>query len=116
MNLTFEHPSKYLKPNGGHYHYGAIHAARKKARLEALDKAMQFIADTQEFPTPTTYRIIWNHFGTIQPDDDNVVASIKAYKDGACQALRINDKDLRLRGVDFIRDKATKKTFTLILE
>lgn len=66
--------------------------------------------------TPTTYRIVWNHYGHVQPDDDNVVARIKSYKDGVCDLLGINDKNLRLRGVDFVSTAHNKKTFTFIIE
>jgi hypothetical protein len=109
----------------------AVSAARKKARSIAAAAAYQQIAENSPCPlttadipayfatrhnTPTTYRIIWNHWGTTQPDDDNVVARIKSYKDGICELIGINDKNLRLRGVDFIRDKTTAKTLTLIIE
>jgi hypothetical protein len=108
-----------------------ISAARKKARALAAEATVQLLEQevgctlsNEEIPTiynlrhttPTTYRIIWNHWGTQQPDDDNVVARIKSYKDGICELIGINDKNLRLRGVDFIREKATKKTLTLIIE
>ena len=109
----------------------AVSNARKKCRaiacaatIKQLEQETGCTLTPAEIPaiyttrhrTPTIYRIVWNHWGTTQPDDDNVVARIKSYKDGICDALQINDKTLRLRGVDFIRDKATAKTLTFILE
>lgn len=131
MQFLLPHPPSSLSPNGNKAHYMAISAARKKCRSIAAAAAYQQIAETAPCPltpadipdyfatrynTPATYRIIWNYWGTVQPDDDNVVARIKSYKDGICELIGINDKNLRLRGVDFIRDKATKKTLTLIIE
>jgi hypothetical protein len=30
-------------------------------------------------------------------DDDNAIASVKAYLDGICEAFRVDDKDIRFR-------------------
>lgn len=131
MHILLPHPPTALNPNGNRAHYMRISAARKKARaiaaaatVKLLEQEVGCTLSHAEIPTiynlrhttPTTYRIIWNHWGTQQPDDDNVVARIKSYKDGICDALQINDKTLRLRGVDFIRDKTTAKTLTIIIE
>lgn len=131
MHLLLPHPPAALSPNGNGTHYMGIATARKKARaiaaaatVKLLEQEVGCTLSRAEIPTiytlrhttPTTYRIIWNHWGTVQPDDDNVVARIKSYKDGICDALQINDKNLRLRGVDFIRDKTTAKTLTIIIE
>lgn len=109
----------------------AVSAARKKARSIASSAALALLNQESPCPlnaddapaffatrhaAPSTYRVIWNHWGTTQPDDDNIVARIKSYKDGVCELIGINDKNLRLRGVDFIRDKYTAKTLTLIIE
>jgi Holliday junction resolvase RusA-like endonuclease len=131
MQFLLPHTPAALSPNGNRAHYMVVSNARKEAREYACNLTIQQIIQSAHFPItpaevstyfrvycekPTTYRIIWNHYGTTQPDDDNVVARIKSHKDGICQALNINDKDLRLRGVDFIRDKGSKKTYTLIIE
>lgn len=131
MHLLLPHPPAALSPNGNRAHWAAVNTARQKARaiaaaatVKLLEQEVGCTLSRAEIPTiytlrhttPTTYRIIWNHWGTVQPDDDNVVARIKSYKDGICATLQINDKTLRLRGVDFIRDKATAKTLTLIIE
>ena len=121
MHILLPHPPAALNPNGNRAHYMRISAARKKARAFAAEATVKLLEQEvgctlSHAEIPTTYRIIWNHWGTQQPDDDNVVARIKSYKDGICDALQINDKTLRLRGVDFIRDKTTAKTLTIIIE
>ena len=131
MHLLLPHPPAALSPNGNRAHWAAVNTARNKARAQAAKAAWDTLnteANCQlpfdEIPsfyalkhrTPTTYRIIWNHWGTVQPDDDNVIARIKSYKDGVCELIGINDKTLRLSGVDFIREKSTAKTLTLIIE
>ena len=97
MQILLPHPPAALNPNGNSAHYMGISAARKKARAIAaaatvkhLEQEVGCTLSHAEIPTiynlrhttPTTYRIIWNHWGTQQPDDDNVVARIKSYKDG----------------------------------
>lgn len=131
MHILLPHPPAALNPNGNRAHYMVISAARKKARALAAAATLAHLNTESPCPltaeeapaffatrhaAPSTYRVIWNHWGTTQPDDDNIVARIKSYKDGVCELIGINDKNLRLRGVDFIRDKYTAKTLTLIIE
>ena len=115
MQITLPHPPAALSPNGNRCHWARVSAARKQARqLAAIATEAQLLL-TPLTTTPTTYSITWNHYGTIQPDDDNVIARIKSYKDGICDALGINDRTLRLAGLTFIRDKASKKTLTITI-
>lgn len=39
-------------------------------------------------------------------DDDNAIASVKAYMDGICEALRIDDRNLSFHAL--IHDRDTK--------
>lgn len=39
-------------------------------------------------------------------DDDNAIASVKAYMDGICEALRIDDASLKFRELIHASDKA----------
>lgn len=112
MQITLPHPSKYLNPNGDRANGMAVSAARKRARSLA---ATVTAAAADAYTHYTTYHITWNYFGTQLPDDDNIIARCKSYKDGICDALGINDKTLHCSGVTFIRDKATKKTLTIHL-
>jgi hypothetical protein len=116
MQITLPHPPAALSPNGNRHHWAKVSSARKQARLLAALATAEQLRHTPLTDTPTTYSIIWNHYGTIQPDDDNVIARIKSYKDGICDTLNVNDRTLRLAGLTFIRDKATKKTLTIIIE
>jgi hypothetical protein len=91
-------------------------AARKKCRELAVQITKVVMEDTPLPDTPfTEYHILWNHFGTVMPDDDNVVARIKSYKDGIADALGINDRSIHLGSVRFIRDRATQKKLWITL-
>jgi hypothetical protein len=118
MTLEFPHPPAALSPNGNRSHWGAVTLARKKCRQAAILATTQHLLHNN-IPTDkkwSTYHIVWNHFGTIMPDDDNVVARIKSYKDGICDALGINDRSIHLGSVSFIRVKETKKKLWITLE
>ena len=116
MTLEFPHPPSDLSPNGNRAHWGSVMTARKKCRELACETTIKYLL--HHSPTIKTfkhYHLVWNYFGTVMPDDDNVVARIKSYKDGICDALGINDRSLRLGSVDFIREKATKKKLWITL-
>ena len=118
MTIEFPHPPAALSPNGNRAHWAAVAAARKKCR-----QAAAFIATEHMRLNPppigkewTKYHICWNYWGTVMPDDDNVVARIKSYKDGICDALGINDRSIHLGSVTFVHVKETKKKLWITLE
>lgn len=116
MTIEFPHPPAALSPNGNRAHWGSVMAARKKCRELAVQITKVVMEDTPLPDTPfTEYHILWNHFGTVMPDDDNVVARIKSYKDGIADALGINDRSIHLGSVRFIRDRATQKKLWITL-
>ena len=117
MTLEFPHPPKALSPNGDKAHWGKVAIERKKCReLAQLITNKHLLANDINHELPySTYHIIWNHWGTVMPDDDNVVARIKSYKDGICDALGINDRSIHLGSVKFIRERCTQKKLWLIL-
>lgn len=47
-----------------------------------------------DVPKPTGYSLAF-HVGRMGFDDDNADASVKAYRDGIADALRLDDRDLR---------------------
>lgn len=111
MTLEFPHPNKALSPNGDKAHWGKVALERKKCREYAKKLTQEFLLHNNiEHELPYKhYSLIWNYFGTVMPDDDNVVARIKSYKDGICDALGINDRSIHLGSVSFIRERATQK-------
>lgn len=52
---------------------------------------------------PTHYRVIWFFKGP-KPDADNCLARCKAYLDGACKAMGIDDRTLDCAGIDRVHD------------
>ena len=116
MTLEFPHPPSALSPNGNRAHWGSVMTARRKCRAIGQEVTNNYLLHNSSPDKPYKhYHLVWNYFGTVMPDDDNVVARIKSYKDGICDALGINDRSLRLGSVDFIREKATKKKLWITL-
>jgi hypothetical protein len=57
-------------------------------------------------PKPLEYSLRYHWPTSRRLDDDNAIASVKAYMDGICEALRIDDRTLRFRSL--IHDRDTK--------
>ena len=120
LRIVLPKPGPAANPNGNRAHYFKISKERKKTR--GLAKAYTIhvwrnAVERPQYPDQfTSYRYIWNYYGTQLPDDDNIIARCKSIKDGVCDALGINDRNLRNHGVTFIRDKQTQGTVTIILE
>lgn len=118
MTIEFPHPPAALSPNGNRAHWGTVALARKKCREAACLITTEHMLHNN-VPTDKVYKhyhICWNYFGTVMPDDDNVVARIKSYKDGICDALGINDRSIHLGSVTFVHVKETKKKLWITLE
>lgn len=103
MIVTLNHPPQEVRPNA------RVHWARK-AKLVKLCRSSAFWAckkaiQEQEFTLkPTAYGLVWYYFGQ-KPDADNCLSSCKAYIDGCCDALKINDKYLECCFIRRLRDK-----------
>lgn len=67
--------------------------ATKKARLDAKMVAGQF---RPFLATAATMRVTFFPPGNHGYDDDNLMASIKAYRDGIADGLRVNDRIFRM--------------------
>jgi hypothetical protein len=123
MDITLPHPPKELNPNASHpvTRQGAIVAnkrrisAKQHARKVAYFATLQML-DGKRPPADSwsKYRVTWYYKG-ICPDDDNVLARCKYYKDGACLALGIDDRTLHLVSIDIVHDKERAGTMTLAI-
>lgn len=94
MVISLPIPHTKLSPNGrGHWRSKAKHTRihRQRALLEALR-----VLGGKTPPEPVAYSIHY-YWPGMHRDDDNAIASVKAYMDGICEAFRIDDKTLRFR-------------------
>lgn len=104
--LVLPWPSKDLSPNG------RVHWARKaKAAKEAryLAGVLTMGARWQERSLPDGKLHLWVDFYPPTkrlPDDDNMLARVKPYRDGIADALGIDDK--RFISHPYVRDEVRK--------
>lgn len=103
MIVTLNHPPQEVRPNA------RVHWARK-AKLVKLCRSAAFwtckkAIKEQDFTLkPKAYGLVWYYFGQ-KPDTDNCLASCKAYIDGCCDALKIDDNHLECCFISRLRDK-----------
>lgn len=104
MKIRLPLPSKSLRPNS-RPHWTQRHRAVKQARF--LAHALTTAALAPEAGVSWSHYRITYHWPTPTRrwDDDNCVAACKAYMDGICTALGIDDRTLRLAGLEHVRDK-----------
>lgn len=98
-------PPIALRPNGQHGHWSVVRKAKKKARTLALTRTLQAL-NGQPRPCAVAYTLSY-HFAAATWDDDNAIASVKAYLDGISQALGQDDRHFRFR--ELITAKDTKR-------
>ena len=104
--LVLPWPSKDLSPNG------RVHWARKaKAVKEAryLAGVLTMGAQWQSMALPEGRLHLWIDFYPPTrrlPDDDNMLARVKPYRDGIADALGIDDK--RFISHPYVKDEARK--------
>lgn len=112
MTITLPLPSPDLRPNS-RPHWARKAKATKAARALALLRALE--AGVPATP-PTHYRLLY-HWPTPRRrwDDDNCVAACKAYLDGICAALRIDDRSLRFSGLEHDRSQPGRAGVTVCL-
>ncbi|WP_026009106.1 hypothetical protein ACNFJ7_02120 [Sphingomonas sp. HT-1] len=89
-------PPRILSPNGRGHHM-ALHAAKKKARRIGGEAVIA--AGRPRFPkdTPLAVTLTFHPKTRTAPDEDNAIASLKAYLDGIATALGVDDKLFRLQ-------------------
>ncbi len=117
IKIMLKRPHSALSPNGNRAHWAVLSRERKKAHraaYAAMRVELTLAAQHQETWTfqPTCYRLIWYYKGC-RPDDDNCLARVKAHKDGACEAMGIDDKTLSLTGIKLVYDKSRAGSFEL---
>lgn len=103
MILVLRIPERALSPNGRPAHWAvkrkATAAARSAARLTTLN-----LKRGLRVPMPVAYSL--RYFWPSTPrDDDNAIASVKAALDGICEALGMDDRNLRFRRLVHERDR-----------
>lgn len=102
LTVTLKHPPNEVRPNARvHWATKAKHV--KMCRSSAFWSCKKAIQQNDGSVAPKSYGITWFYFGQV-PDVDNCLASCKAYIDGCCDALHINDKQLECCYVSRMRD------------
>lgn len=106
--VRLPHPAKELRPNG-RAHWAAKARAVKKARFVAKVMMHEALAWHVEGPAVSgvrgiRYELKWFYKGAV-PDADNCLAACKAYLDGCCDALGVNDRELECHGIERVHDK-----------
>ena len=85
----------------------AVREARGRARLLML-KARRDAEELCLLPEgwrPVRYDVTWFYWGGTGPDADNALACCKAYLDGCCDALGVNDRVLDCAGIHRVKDR-----------
>lgn len=121
LTITLPHTPRCLSPNAKAplTQRGAIVAGYKKTSAKRRARTMAG-AVTQEAlkghkMQPTHYRVIW-YFKSNKPDADNCLARCKAYLDGACKAMGIDDRTLDCAGIDRVHDLAKAGQVKIVFE
>lgn len=120
LTVTLPHGAKALSANASvpKTAKGCMVSARKKQKAKRLARTIAWALTLEALHgrkcRPNRYMIRWFFRYGESPDEDNTVARCKAYLDGASIALGINDRVLRIRGVDCIRDRVRSGTVDLI--
>lgn len=96
FTITVSRPSPALRPNGGTKHYMWVAGARRGAKEEARLVTLEAL-NGKTFRLPDgaflaiEYTEVLGHREHVM-DDDNLIAAMKAYRDGMALALAVNDK------------------------
>lgn len=109
LTITLPHTPRCLSPNAKVplTQRGAIVENKKKVSAKQRARTMAWAVTLEALQarkmTPTHYRVIWYYKGN-KPDSDNCLAAGKAYLDGACKAMGIDDRTLDCAGIDRVHD------------
>lgn len=121
LTITLPHTPRELSPNAKAplTQRGAIVAGYKKTaakrRARQLAWAVTLEALKGRKMAPTHYRVFWFYKGN-KPDADNCLARCKAYLDGACKALGVDDRTLDCAGIVRVRDLAKAGVVVVVFE
>lgn len=111
LTVALAHPERVLKPNG-RAHWAQKARAVKKARAVArmaMRSVMVQNGVTAADVKLRGYKLTWWYKG-VCPDADNCLASCKAYLDGCCDALGVNDRVLDCSGIHRVKDREQEGT------
>lgn len=118
LTVHLPHPAKALRPNTmRRCHWAPIANARAAARDAARTATWDAInttpdTDISAINPPRSYSLIWYYKGK-RPDADNCLASIKAYLDGCCDTLGIDDNILDVYFILRVHDKQKANTLDI---
>lgn len=112
MKITLPLPHKALSPNG-RSHWAAKAKQAKNARSSAKLTTLSLFRggvfaqsdDVKHHITATFYFRDRRSFS----DDDNLIGSLKAYRDGIADALNVDDKSMTWSSVKQMIDKANPR-------
>lgn len=105
MNIELPYPHKALWPNG-RSHWGTVASQKAKHRQWALLATVVAMGDWQYAggAIKLTVLVYPKPKGPL-PDQDNVVASCKAYFDGIADALGVDDRHFTAPKVEFAAER-----------
>ena len=110
LTVALARPGRVLSPNS-RAHWAAkqrvVREARGRARLLMLrsKREVEAMCLLPEGWRPERYDVTWFFWGGTGPDADNALASCKAYLDGCCDALGVNDRVLDCAGIYRVKDR-----------
>lgn len=102
LTVFLPHPPAALRPNG-RVHWAAKACAVKNARMLARCVTLAQRSPSGLGFVPLSYTLVWFYKGSA-PDADNCLAACKAYLDGCCDALGIDDRSLECSGITRVHD------------
>lgn len=121
LSISLPHTPRCLSPNaavpltkrGAQVAGFKKTAAKRRARQLAWAMTLE-VLDGRRM-VPTHYRVFWFFKGN-KPDADNCLARCKAYLDGACKALGVDDRLLDCAGIVRVHDLAKAGVVVLVFE
>lgn len=103
LSICLPHPPRALHPNG-RAHWAVRARAVRRARALAHGVMLAERGRHGLF-MPSRYVVSWFYKG-LRPDADNCLACCKAYLDGCCDALGLDDGVLDCAGIFRVHDLA----------
>lgn len=102
MTIILRIPPPILSPNA-RPHWAAKHQATRRARAAAKLTTMNLLRGFEP-PKAVAYSLAY-FWPSTRPDDDNAIASVKAYVDGICAAIGMDDRHLSFRALTHAADR-----------
>lgn len=121
LTITLPHTPRCLSPNAKAplTQRGAQVAGFKKTAAKSRARNIAWVLTSSALNgrrmLPTHYRVIW-FFKGVKPDADNCLARCKAYLDGACKAMGIDDRTLDCTGLYRVHDLDRGGTLDIVFE